>query len=160
VVILTPESGDAIQALKAGLMEIAEVIVLNKSDLPGADAMEAALRASLAFRPEGHRPPIVRTVATAGKGLDELHEKLREHRDYVNRPEVAATRRREKTRARIRNAVREGLLDAWLKRQGLDALLEDAAGEVIAGRTSPYRAARDLIERMTRHGERSNGNHS
>jgi LAO/AO transport system kinase len=160
VVILTPESGDAIQALKAGLMEIAEVIVLNKADHPGADAMEAALRASLAFRPVGYRPPIVRTIATAGKGLDELHEKLREHREYVNRPESAASRRREKTRARIRNAVREGLLDAWLRRQGLEALLEGATEDVITGRSSPYRAARDLIERMTRHGERSNGNHS
>ena len=160
VVILTPESGDAIQALKAGLMEIADVIVLNKADHPGADAMEAALRASLAFRPEGYRPPIVRTIATSGKGLDELHEKLREHRDYVNRPDLGGSRRREKTRARIRNAVREGLLDAWLRRQGLETLLDGATEDVIAGRTSPYRAARDLIERMTRHGERSNGNHS
>jgi len=159
VVILTPESGDAIQALKAGLMEIAEVIVLNKADHPGADAMEAALRASLAFRPEGYRPPIVRTVATSGAGLDEFHQRLLEHREYANRPDVGDARRREKTRARIRNAVREGLLDSWLKRQGLEALLEGAAEEVIAGRTSPYRAARDLIERMTRHGERSNGNH-
>jgi LAO/AO transport system kinase len=160
VVILTPESGDAIQALKAGLMEIAEVIVLNKADHPGADAMEAALRASLAFRPEGYRPPIVRTVATAGTGLEALHQALREHRDYVNRPDVTESRRREKARARIRNAVREGLLDDWLKRQGLESLLEGATEDVIAGRTSPYRAARDLIERMTRHGERSNGNHS
>jgi len=160
VVILTPESGDAIQALKAGLMEIADVIVLNKADHPGADAMEAALRASLAFRPEGYRPPIVRTVATAGTGLEALHHALREHRDYVNRPDVTESRRREKARARIRNAVREGLLDDWVKRQGLESLLEGATEDVLAGRTSPYRAARDLIERMTRHGERSNGNHS
>lgn len=156
VVVLTPESGDAIQALKAGLMEIAEVIVLNKSDHPGADAMEAALRASLTFRPEGHRPPIVRTVATARTGFEELHRALREHHDYASRPDVAASRRREKVRARIRHAVREGLLDAWLKRQGLDALLDGATDEVVAGRTSPYRAARDLIERMTRHGQQSN----
>ncbi len=160
VVVLTPESGDAIQALKAGLMEIAEVIVVNKSDHPGADAMEAALRASLTFRPEGYRPPIVRTVATARLGFQELHQALRDHRDYASRPDVAATRRREKVRARIRHAVREGLLDAWLKRQGLETLLDEAAEEVVAGRTSPYRAARDLIERMTHHGERSNANAS
>jgi LAO/AO transport system kinase len=159
VVILTPESGDAIQALKAGLMEIAEVIVLNKSDHAGADAMEAALRASLAFRPEGYRPPIVRTVATARTGLDQLHLALREHRDYVNRPDVAGPRRREKVRARIRTAVREGLLDSWLRRRGLERSLDDVTEDVIAGRTSPYRAARALIERMT-HGERSHGNAS
>ena len=156
VVILTPESGDAIQALKAGLMEIAEVIVLNKADHPGADAMEAALRASLAFRPAEARPPIVRTVATARTGLDTLHEALRAHREAIEQPGVAGPRRREKTRARIRNAVREGLLDAWLRKQGLETALESATEDVIAGRTSPYRAARDLIERMTRHGERTN----
>jgi LAO/AO transport system kinase len=160
VVVLTPESGDAIQALKAGLMEIAEVIVLNKADHPGADAMEAALRASLAFRPEGYRPPIVRTVATGGKGLDLLHQALLEHRQVANRPESAGPRRREKMRARIRHAVREGLLESWIKRQGLEGLLDRAADEVIAGKVSPYRAARGLIERMTRHGERSNANAS
>ena len=160
IVVLTPESGDAIQALKAGLMEIAEVIVLNKADHPGADAMEAALRASLAFRPEGARPLIVRTVATSGTGFEALHQALRQHRDDTSRPDVAASRRREKTRARIRHAVREGLLDAWLQRQGLEQLLDEAAEDVVAGRTSPYRAARDLIERMTHHGERSNANAS
>lgn len=160
IVVLTPESGDAIQALKAGLMEIAEVIVLNKADHSGADAMEAALRASLAFRPEGMRPPIVRTVATARQGFEALHQAIREHRDAASRPDVAASRRREKTRSRIRHAVREGLLDAWLRRQGLDSLLDEATEDVVAGRTSPYRAARDLIERMTHHGERSNANAS
>ncbi len=158
VVILTPESGDAIQALKAGLMEIAEVIVLNKADHVGADAMEAALRASLAFRPEGSRPPIVRTVATARQGLDELHQALREHREALAKPEIVGPRRREKVRARIRSAVREGLLDAWLRRQGFEDVLDGVTDDVIAGRTSPYRAARALIERMTRDGKRTNGN--
>ncbi len=160
VVILTPESGDSIQALKAGLMEIADVIVLNKADHAGADAMEAALRASLAFRPEGYRPPIVRTVATARTGVEALHQALLEHRAYVGRPEVAGPRSREKMRARIRNSVREGLLESWLRRRGWDELLNALTEDVIAGRTSPYRAARDLIERMTHHGERTNGNAS
>ena len=157
VVVLTPESGDSIQALKAGLMEIADVIVLNKSDHPGADAMEAALRSSLAFRPaEGWRPPIVRTIAVERKGIDALHEAIAAHREDAARPEIAAVRRREKTRARIRTAVREGLLDAWLSSGGLDAELSAAADRVVKGEISPYRAARDLIERMTRHGERQN----
>jgi len=90
-VVLTPESGDAIQALKAGLMEIADVIVLNKADHLGADAMEAALRSSLAFRKEGGwRPPIVRTVAIERKGLEELHKALLEHRAYAGVPRSRA----------------------------------------------------------------------
>jgi len=154
-VVLTPESGDSIQALKAGLMEIADVIVLNKADHVGADAMEAALRSSLAFRKEaGWRPPIVRTVAVERKGLEELHKALLEHRTYAERPEVSAALRREKTRMRLRNAVREELLDAWLQAGGLEAELDRAVERVLAGETSPHRAARDLIERMTPHGKR------
>jgi GTPase len=154
-VVLTPESGDAIQALKAGLMEIADVIVLNKADHAGADAMEAALRSSLAFRKEGGwRPPIVRTVAIERKGLEELHKALLEHRAYAGRPEVSAALRREKTRMRLRNAIREELLDGWLKGRGLEAELDRAVERVLQGEISPHRAVRDLIERMTSHGER------
>ncbi|HEY6221059.1 MAG TPA: methylmalonyl Co-A mutase-associated GTPase MeaB [Candidatus Eisenbacteria bacterium] len=154
-VVLTPESGDAIQALKAGLMEIADVIVLNKADHAGADAMEAALRSSLAFRKEGGwRPPIVRTVAIERKGLEELHKALLEHRAYAGRPEVSGALRREKTRMRLQNAVREELLDGWLKGQGLEAELDRAVERVLKGEVSPHRAVRDLIERMTPHGKR------
>jgi LAO/AO transport system kinase len=154
-VVLTPESGDSIQALKAGLMEIADVIVLNKADHLGADAMEAALRSSLAFRKAGGwKPPIVRTVATERRGLDDLHRALGKHRAYAQSPEVRSERRGEKTRARLRNAVREGLLDSWLTRRGLEAELDRAAERVIAGAISPYRAAREVIERMTQNGER------
>ncbi len=156
-VVLTPESGDSIQALKAGLMEIADVIVLNKADHPGAEGMETALRSSLAFRQEGSwKPPIVRTVAIERKGIEELHKALLEHRAYAGRPDVSTSLRREKTRMRLRNAVREGLLDSWLTSRGLEAELDRAAERVLRREVSPYRAARDLIERMTRHGERPN----
>ena len=154
-VVLTPESGDAIQALKAGLMEIADVIVLNKADHAGADAMEAALRSSLAFRKEAAwRPPIVRTVAIERKGLEEMHKALGEHRAYAGRPEVSDALRREKTRMRLKNAVREELLDGWLKGRGLEAELDRAVERVMSGEASPHRAVRDLIERMVPHGER------
>jgi LAO/AO transport system kinase len=153
VVVLTPESGDAIQTLKAGLMEIADVLVLNKADHAGADPMDAALRSSLAFRPKGgFSPPIVRTVATERKGIEEMHAAIQEHRAWAERPEQAAAARRERARSRIRLAVREGLLDSWAARQGLESWIEAAADEVLAGGLSPYRAARDVIERMTRHG--------
>jgi LAO/AO transport system kinase len=154
-VVLTPESGDAIQALKAGLMEIADVIVLNKSDHAGADAMEAALRSSLAFRKEGGwKPPIVRTIAIDRKGLDAMHRSLLEHRAYAARPEVSGSLRREKTRLRLRNAVREELLATWLTGRDLDAELESAVDRVVRGEVSPRRAARDLMERMMPNGKR------
>jgi LAO/AO transport system kinase len=157
VVVLTPESGDAIQTLKAGLMEIADVLVLNKADHAGADAMDAALRSSLAFRPKGEfSPPIVRTIATERKGIDEMHAAILEHRAWAARPEEAERTRRERARARVRLAVREGLLDSWAARQGLESWIEAAADQVLAEGVSPYRAARDVIERMTRHGGNAN----
>lgn len=153
IVVLTPESGDAIQTLKAGLMEIADVLVLNKSDHAGADQMDAALRASLAFRPPGgFKPPIVRTIASQREGLDALDEAVGAHRAWATQPDVAAKRRGEKVRARLRHAVREGMLEEWLTRQGLDSLLDRAAERVMGGQVSPYRAAREIIERMTRKG--------
>jgi len=154
LVVLTPESGDAIQSLKAGLMEIADVFVVNKSDHTGADQLVAAIRSSLALRgPSPWRPPIVRTVATERRGIDELDQAIEEHRAHLAQPGTAAGIRREKIRARLKNAVRERLLeDAW-ERQGLGALLDRAADQVLEGTVSPYRAARELIERMTDHGE-------
>ena len=155
LVVLTPESGDAIQGLKAGLMEIADVFVVNKADHPGADALEGALRATLALRPEAAwRPPIVRTVATERRGIDALHEAVRAHSAHLADPVLRESKRREKAHARLRTAVREGLLGTWWQRRGLDGLVDRAAEDVLAGRVSPYRAARDLIERMMDHGER------
>ena len=153
-VVLTPESGDAIQALKAGLMEIADVIVLNKADHAGADAMEAALRSSLAFRPAGGwKPPIVRTVATERKGIEAMHEALLQHREHISKPEIATEVRRAKARLRLRNAVREGLWNAWLSGPAFEKALEEAAERVLRGDVSPHRAARDLTERIARHGQ-------
>jgi LAO/AO transport system kinase len=154
-VVLTPESGDAIQALKAGLMEIADVIVLNKADHAGADAMEAALRSSLAFRPSGSwRPPIVRTIATERKGIEAMHEALLKHREHIASPAIATEIRRAKTRLRLRNAVREGLWNTWLSGPAFEQALESAADRVLRGEVSPHRAARDLTERIARHGQR------
>jgi len=154
LVVLTPESGDAIQSLKAGLMEIADVFVVNKSDHAGADQLVAAIRSALALRPHAAwTPPIVRTVATERRGIDEMHQAIEAHRAHLLEPGTMAGLRREKIRARLKNAVRERLLERAWERQGLGSLLDKAAEQVLTGAVSPYRAARDLIERMTDHGE-------
>ena len=92
VVVLTPESGDAMQSLKAGLMEIADVFVVNKSDHAGADQLSAAIRSALALRPAAlWRPPIVRTVATERRGIDEMHEAIEQHRAHLADPKRSGT---------------------------------------------------------------------
>jgi LAO/AO transport system kinase len=137
-------------------MEIADVFVVNKADHAGADQLAAAIRSALALRPAAPwRPPIVMTVATERRGIDEMHEAIEKHRGHLADPSVSAVIRREKIRARLKNAIRERLLEAAWERQGLGDLLDRAAGRVLEGSVSPYRAARDLIERMTNHGERS-----
>jgi len=154
LVVLTPESGDAIQSLKAGLMEIADVFVVNKSDHSGADQLVAAIRSALALRPPAPwRPPIVRTVATERRGIDEMHRAIEAHRAFLTEPGPSEGIRREKIRSRLKNAVRERLLERAWERRGLGELLDRAADEVLRGSVSPYRAARNLIERMTDHGE-------
>ncbi|MEJ2153387.1 MAG: methylmalonyl Co-A mutase-associated GTPase MeaB, partial [Gemmatimonadota bacterium] len=85
VVVLVPESGDAVQTMKAGLMEIADVFVVNKADRPGAENLERALTATLGLRPRGDRewnPPIVRTVAVDGEGIQELSAAIDAHRTH------------------------------------------------------------------------------
>ena len=74
LVVLTPGTGDDVQAIKAGIMEIADVLVINKADLPGAEKLELELKASLALAhgPDGWTPVIVRTVASEGQGIGEL----------------------------------------------------------------------------------------
>src|SRR5436309_1181103 len=159
VVVLTPESGDAIQSLKAGLMEIADIFVVNKSDHAGADQLAGAIRSALALRPTAAwRPPIVNTVATERRGNEELDEANEKHRAHLGDPSVSRGLRREKIRARLKNAVRERLLQGAWGRKGLGAPLDRAADQVLEGTISPYRAARDLIERMTDHGESSSPN--
>ena len=158
LVLVTPESGDEVQTAKAGLLEVADVFVLNKDDRPDGNALWNALRRMVDARSRTARgawtPPIVRTVATERKGIEAMHEALLTHREYIAKPEVAAEVRRAKARLRLRNAVREGLWNAWLSGPAFEKALEDAANRVLRGEVSPHRAARDLTERIARHGQR------
>ena len=95
VLLLVPGLGDDIQTFKAGVMEIADLYVINKADRPGADRVEQEVTAmlSLATRPDGWRPPIVKTVATTGQGMAELVKALDEFRDFQRKGRVAEQRR-------------------------------------------------------------------
>ncbi len=84
LLVLSPGSGDDVQMLKAGITEIADVFVINKSDVPGADALELSLRAMMEISEwEGWIPPIIRTVATTGKGVEELCGAIEKHQEYL-----------------------------------------------------------------------------
>ena len=152
VVLLAPGMGDAIQAAKAGILEVGDVYVVNKADRDGAEATLRELRHMLTLgerRAAGDwRPPIVKTVASRGEGVDELVEALDKHRGWLEETGTLHERRLHRAADEVETialtALRErvGDLRASDGQHGLDAL----AADVVAGRTDPYAAADRLIE--------------
>jgi LAO/AO transport system kinase len=148
VLALMPGSGDSIQALKAGVMEIPDVIVVNKRDHPLTETMVREVRGVLSLAPQrGWRVPVVTTEASRGEGIDELVAKLDEHRAYIAQEGTLEERRRRN----LRNEVL-ALATARLRRRLEESLAEDAGfaallDEVVARRTDPATAAARLLER-------------
>jgi LAO/AO transport system kinase len=149
VLVLIPGSGDSIQALKAGVMEIPDIIVVNKSDHPLTDTMVREIRGVLSLAPPqpGWRVPIVKTEAARRQGVEELAERLAGHRAFVEEEGLLAERRR-------RNLLNEVLGLATVRlRQELEASLRDdpdvqaLLDDVVARRLDPASAARRVLER-------------
>jgi LAO/AO transport system kinase len=148
VLVLIPGSGDSIQALKAGIMEIPDVIVVNKADHPLTDTMVREVRGVLSLAPhEGWEVPIVKTEAVRGEGVDELVERLAEHRAHVEAEGLLSERRR-------RNLFNEVLGIAALRlRRALEASAREdpelrlLLDEVVARRLDPASAASELLAR-------------
>jgi len=148
VLVLMPGSGDSIQALKAGVMEIPDVIVVNKSDHPLTDTMVREIRGVLSLGPQDQwRVPIVKTEAARSEGIEEVAAKMADHRRFIEEQGTLAERRR-------RNLLNEVLaLAAARLRRRLDAQVREDAGvqelldEVAARRLDPASAAAKLLER-------------
>src|SRR5262249_30674961 len=109
VVILVPGMGDDVQSIKAGIMEIADIFVINKSDHDGAERVEREIRAlqSLAIRPDKWTPPIIKTVATEGQGLEELAGAIREYQDYMQKNDLLSRRRTRNWETRLVEMLRD-----------------------------------------------------
>jgi LAO/AO transport system kinase len=147
VLVLMPGSGDSIQALKAGVMEIPDVIVVNKADHPMTDTMIREIRGVLALGPhEGWQVPIVRTESLRGEGIDELRDKLAEHRGFIEAEGTLRERRR-------RNLMNEVVgIAAFRLRRELEASLHDDPAvqrlfdRVVAREIDPATAAARILE--------------
>jgi LAO/AO transport system kinase len=150
VLVLMPGSGDSVQALKAGVMEIPDVIVINKADHPLTDTMVREIRGVLALGPrEGWKVPIIKTEAVKGAGIDELAEKLVEHRAYIDAEGTLKERRR-------RNLMNEVLAIATFRmRRELEASLEEDTevkellDRVVSRELDPASAATTILERTS-----------
>ena len=151
VVLVAPGMGDSIQAAKAGILEVADVFVVNKADRDGADATARDLRhmLSLGDKTEGAWvPPIVKTVASRGEGITDVVDALERHAEWLRTSGRLAERRRKRAADEIEaiavTALRERIGDL----RGGD-LLTTLAGQVVAGENDPYSAADELVARLS-----------
>ncbi len=144
IVVLVPQSGDSIQAMKAGLMEIADIFVLNKCDRDGADQAYRELTSILAIKDwsDGWIPPVLQTVAEKGEGIVELLETLETHRKHLTETGLLEERRRDRVAAKVKRLVEDDIHHAlWSgnrekrRSNGMDA-----------GATSPYDLSHQLLK--------------
>jgi GTPase len=148
VVTLVPGTGDEVQALKAGIMEIADVFVVNKADREGADRLVSAVESNLAlhgYGPDEWRPPIVKTVATSGEGIAALVEATGRFRAWA--AAHAGARRRLRAEHRLRDLVSRRLMDRLEREILAPGELAGLVDRIAARELDPYLAADDLVRR-------------
>jgi LAO/AO transport system kinase len=149
LVLLVPGLGDDVQSMKAGLMEIADIFVLNKSDREGADRLEAELHAMLDLAPDrnGWKPRIVRTVATEYKGVEEVAAAITEYRKHFDRSAEREVNKVEHWKRRLLALAQESFLERALSGPEGQEALDSLAQEVAGRRKDPYTAVRELLSR-------------
>jgi len=148
LVLLAPGMGDAIQAVKAGILEIADVFVVNKADRPGADATYRDIQGMLSLGERGPgewRPQVVRAVAVRSEGIDAVVGAIEKHRAWLESAGRLQARREARAAAEV-EAIALGTLRARLGSLREGTALSDLAARVAAGRLDPYAAAEDLIK--------------
>ncbi len=147
VVVLVPESGDSIQAMKAGLMEIADFFVLNKSDRPGSDTAQTALKTILMLRDHTEKDwlaGIIKCIASENIGTKEIADEIQRHRDFMITNKLLKVKREENYKIRIKE-IAETLLknELWIKER--ESFLNESLKKVVDGTTSPYQVAETLF---------------
>src|SRR6267378_2416251 len=169
VLVLVPESGDGIQTLKAGVMEIADVYVINKSDRPGADKLRAEVEVMLGIRwgnafrhvaphhravgkasPERQEwePPVIATIASRGEGVAALTQALDRHHRQLEASGRLAARRRERLVQRTRAALERGMRQWIAATAQAEELLAQRRDDLVDGRLSPYDVAAEILDQM------------
>ena len=148
VVVLVPGMGDDIQAIKAGIMEIGDIFVINKADREGVYSTEKELESllSLSSRADGWEPPIVKTVATQGTGVAELAAAIERFTAIQHGAEATSERRKAIARWRIVELLRERLLASVLESPASLNTLDRLAGEVATRRRDPYSAVEEMMK--------------
>jgi LAO/AO transport system kinase len=149
LVVFVPESGDSIQAMKAGLMEIADIFVVNKADREGANRIVSELNMILDVRRKksGWNYPIVSTEAVNNKGIDELLIKINEHRKFITENHLLEKHRKEQIKSELRK-IMELKLKELIEKNLSDANLDQMAERVYSGKEDPYSAGEKILENL------------
>ena len=150
VVVLVPGMGDDVQSLKAGIMEVADIFVVNKSDRDGANNVEREVRAmqSLAAEHGSWIPPVVRTIATTGVGIEELEQAVDQFWSWLAQEGRLIARREAHWRARVMDMVRHELLRALRGRGLSDQALAKFGHQAALGQQNPYQLVPQLLEQF------------
>jgi LAO/AO transport system kinase len=145
ILILVPGMGDDVQTIKAGIMEIADIFVINKSDRDGAENVEREIRTlqSLATRHDGWTPPIIKTVASQGTGIEELASAISDYEKYLSKDNLGLSKGLENWQERLVEMLRDTLMEKARRQLG-DGNLERLAAEVAEHKRDPY----SLIEEI------------
>jgi LAO/AO transport system kinase len=149
VVILVPGMGDDVQSIKAGIMEIANIFVINKSDYEGADRVEREIRTlqSLAARSDHWTPPIVKTVASEGKGIGELVEAIRGYEAYLQKGNLILQRKIANWEERLATMLRDALLEK-AHAQMANGEAARYAADIVEHKRDPYTLVEEIIARV------------
>ena len=147
IVVLVPGMGDDIQALKAGIMEIGDIFVINKCDHPGVEKMERAVLAmlSLAHREDGWQPPIVKTVATEGEGVEELATTIDKAYSFFESSPQKAGKKQDAARQRLITLLQERLVSTVMQRVFADGELDKIIEQITNRQQDPYTIVDEIV---------------
>ncbi len=153
LLISVPGLGDDIQALKAGIMEIADIFVVNKADREGADRVVTELSLMLDLSParSDWKPPIVKTVGTLGEGIEDLAEKILAHRKFLEESEGLDKKRNSRAREEILNLIEQEISKYVHKMLKYDVSFDEVIEQVVARKKDPYSYAQKITEPFARY---------
>ena len=149
VLVLTPAAGDSVQTIKAGIMEIADLFIVNKSDLPGVDRTVTELKAMLDLDSSGDwKPPIVQTNSLEGKGISEFWEAAQDHRRYLEDSGKLQQRRKDRVHREFIDQVEYLVKSEVWNRIQAEVSMEELVEDLVNRRSDPYSLARELLSRI------------
>jgi LAO/AO transport system kinase len=150
IVVLVPESGDGVQTMKAGLMEIADIFVINKADREGADGLAREIEAVLSMREaaDGWGIPVLLTTAIRAEGIEELVEAVERHRKFLTSSKLLEAKRRERVRKRIRDIVNQRIESLIWQNEDVRKLVDKYMTGSGEGSDTPYTLADEIVRKL------------